>query len=105
MISAEFMVVEMLAAIQTHILVAPKEHPVTQGGPAVLAVMQIASTGDNAVQLNLTAGSGETGSATQNGADTFSKGPDDQVACVEGRGFLPSEPLYGVTGNIESEYM
>lgn len=105
MVPAEIVVLEMLAAIQTHILIAPKEYPIAQGGPTVLTVMQVASTGDNAVQLNLAAGSGKTGGATQDGADAFPKGPDDQIACVECRGFLPSEPLYGVTGNIESEYV
>ena len=66
-------------------------------------VVQVAGTGDDAVQLDGGLFTGNAGNAAANGADGIAEGPGDEFAGVEGRGFLPGQPLDGVTSNVESE--
>jgi len=55
--------------------------------------MQMAGTGDNAVQINARLFTGKSGHAAANLVNHFTKCPGNKFSRIEGCGFLPGEPF------------
>ena len=103
MVAAEFTVGVLFAAIHAEVLVATEQDLVAQCRFLRATAMQFTGAGDDAVQGNGAAFTGESGGAAPYGADGVTEGPGDEFTGVESRCFLPGQPFNGAASNIESK--